>query len=72
MLIINRINMKQLFGLLMLIFAFACHEPLQVTANPDDHSATSGTLGSAKSENQLPNESRDTTRADTLSRRDSL
>lgn len=58
--------MKKLFTLLMLIFAFACNEPMQVTANPDDHSATSGTLGSANAENQLPNETRDTaSRADT-------
>lgn len=55
------------FILLMLIFAFACSEPMQVTSNPDDHSATSGTLGSAKSENQLPNATRDTaTQADTI------
>lgn len=55
------------FTLLMLIFAFACNEPMQVTSNPDDHSSTSGTLGSAKSENQLPNATRDTaTLADTI------
>lgn len=53
--------MKKLFTLLMLIFAFACNEPMQVTAHPDTHSATSGTLGSAKSENELPNATRDTT-----------
>lgn len=59
--------MKKSFTLLMLIFASACNEPMHVTANPDDHNATSGTLGSAKSENQLPNETRDTAaRADTI------
>ncbi len=58
--------MKKLLALLMLIFAFACNEPMQITGNPDDHSATSGTLGSANAENQLPKETRDTTtRADT-------
>lgn len=66
LLIINRINMKELFALLMLILAFGCSEPMQITAHPDDRSATSGTLGSAKAENQLPNESHNTTtRADT-------
>ncbi len=62
---INKNNMKKLLALSMLIFPFACSEPMQVTANPDDHSATSGTLGSANAENQLPKETRDTTRADT-------
>ncbi len=60
-------DMKKLFALLLLISAFACNGPMQVTGNPDDHSATSGTLGSAKAENQLPDETRDTTaRADTI------
>ncbi len=47
--------MKKLCTLLILIFAFSCNEPMQVTAHPDDRAATSGTLGSAKAENQLPN-----------------
>lgn len=59
--------MKKLFALLMLIFALACSEPMQVTAHPDDHSATSGTLGSAKAENQLPKQTLDTaSHADTI------
>ncbi len=59
--------MKNIFSLLILIAAVACNEPMQVTSNPNDQSATSGTLGSAKAENQLPNETRDTaTRIDTI------
>lgn len=62
--------MKNIFALLILIFAIACSEPMQVTSNPDDHSATSGTLGSAKAENQLPNATRDTpARIDTITNR---
>lgn len=59
--------MKIFLSILILIFGFACNEPMQVTADPDDHTATSGTLGSQKAENQLPKETRDTTmRADTI------
>lgn len=62
--------MKRLFSLLLLIIAFSCNEPMQVTAHPDERAATSGTLGSANAENQIPNETRDTTkRADTSARR---
>ena len=66
--------MKKLFALSLLICGFSCNEPMQVTGKPDDRSATSGTLGSAKAENELPNETRDTTnRVDSLGRRrDSL
>lgn len=67
--------MKNIFALFTLILSVACNEPMQVTSNPDDHSATSGTLGSANAENQLPNETRDTaTRIDTIlpTNRDSL
>lgn len=53
--------MKKLLTFLMLLFVFACNEPMQVTAHPDAHSSTSGTLGSAKAENELPNATRDTT-----------
>jgi len=59
--------MKKLFTLLILIFAFSCNEPMQVTGHPDDRAATSGTLGSAKAENQLPNVTGDSANhADTL------
>jgi hypothetical protein len=59
--------MKKLFTLLILIFAFSCNEPMQVTGHPDDRAATSGTLGSAKAENQLPNAAGDSANhADTL------
>jgi hypothetical protein len=52
--------MKNMIALLILISAIACNEPMQVTSNPDDRAATSGTLGSANAENQIPNETRDT------------
>lgn len=59
--------MKKLFTLLMLLFAFSCNEPMQVTAHPNDRAATSGTLGSAKAENQLPNSTSDSANhADTI------
>ena len=59
--------LKETFSILVLILAFGCNEPMQVTGNPDDHSATSGTLGSANSENQLPGQTIDTTgRRDTV------
>ena len=59
--------MKGLISFLILMFIAACNEPMQVTSNPDDRSATGGTLGSANSENQLPNETRDTAnRMDTV------
>lgn len=62
--------MKKLFTLPMVIFAFSCNGPMQVTGRPDDRAATSGTLGSAKAENQLPNETRDTvSHADTVRHR---
>ncbi|WP_018613799.1 hypothetical protein [Segetibacter koreensis] len=53
--------MKKLCALSLLAFAFACNEPMQVTGKPDAHAATGGTLGSSNAENQLPNETRDTT-----------
>lgn len=59
--------MKKLFTLLIAFFVFSCNGPMQVTGHPDDRAATSGTLGSAKAENQLPNQTRDTvSRADTV------
>ncbi len=59
--------MKKLNTLLILIFAFSCNEPMQVTGHPDDRAATSGTLGSAKAENQLPNRTSDSaSHADTV------
>lgn len=60
--------MKNLFTLLILIISTAaCNGPMNVTSHPDEHTATSGTLGSAKSENELPNETKDTAnRIDTI------
>lgn len=43
----------------ILFFATACSDNMSITANPDNHTATSGTLGSAKHTNQLPPASRD-------------
>lgn len=64
--LLKKIVMKRIFALLMLLSVIACNEPMNITAHPDDRAATSGTLGSAKAENQLPNNDHDsTTRADT-------
>lgn len=41
-------------ALLLLLLTEGCSGPLPITANPDDHTTTSGTLGSAKHTNQLP------------------
>ena len=58
--------MKVIFPFLISLSLVACTEPMNVTAHPDDRAATSGTLGSAKAENELPNNVHDsTTRADT-------
>lgn len=60
--------MKKSFCFLIALAVVAsCSEPLQVTANPDKTSATSGTLGSVKASDgviPLP--------ADSLPARDSL
>jgi hypothetical protein len=55
--------MKKVMPLIILLFLFAgCNGPLTVTGNPDDHTSTSGTLGSAKFTNRLPEGTGDTTR----------
>jgi len=66
--------MKKLLALSLLLFAISCNEPAQVTTRSDQHTATSGTLGSENAENRLPNATRDsTTRTDTVvGKRDSL
>lgn len=40
------------FGILTIMLAYC--SPKHITSNPDDHTATSGTLGSAKMTNDLP------------------
>jgi hypothetical protein len=42
-----------IIGLVFLCMAY-CKSPMPITANPDDHTNASGTLGSAKMTNQLP------------------
>jgi hypothetical protein len=46
--------MKRLIPCGLLAIGIACHSPMPITANPDDHTATSGTAGSAKMTNELP------------------
>ena len=48
----------------MVIYVFACSQPMEITSRPNKHTATSGTLGSAKFNNELPEGT-----ADTLSRK---
>lgn len=55
--------MKRLIFLLMFLAGTTyCGRPVRITANPDDHTATSGTLGSARSTNQLPPKPVDTSK----------
>jgi hypothetical protein len=39
---------------LVFLCLLACKSPMPITANPDDQTNASGTLGSAKMTNQLP------------------
>ncbi|HYH02848.1 MAG TPA: hypothetical protein VEC37_07085 [Bacillota bacterium] len=69
--------MKRFNYIIYLVFAaviiISCKEPLNITANPDDHTNASGTLGSAKMTNQLPAKSDNMKIPDTIARkRDSL
>jgi hypothetical protein len=55
------------------VFALAvilgsCKGPINITANPDDHTNTSGTLGSARMTNELPRKSDNMKIPDTISR----
>jgi hypothetical protein len=67
--------MKSLLSLLsvLMISCIACNRPINITANPDDHTNTSGTLGSSKMTTELPKKSDNMKIPDSLSRtRDSL
>lgn len=46
--------MKKQLPLVMFIGVLSYCTPKHITSNPDDHAATSGTLGSAKMTNNLP------------------
>ena len=46
-----------LFLTLLSLPILHCNTPKPITANPDNHTATSGTLGSAKMTNNLPEKS---------------
>ena len=52
--------MKRPFFLIAAIAAvviFSCSEPINITANPDDHTTTSGTINSGRMTNELPRKS---------------
>jgi hypothetical protein len=64
--------MKPLIFLLIVSIFAACGEPLQVTGKTDQQATTSGTLGSVKANNQMPERTIDTpagARVDTTLRR---
>ena len=44
--------MKKLIMLLLPLWAIACNHPMRVTTIPDRQNQTSGTLGSARVENE--------------------
>jgi hypothetical protein len=46
----------------------SCKGPINITANPDDHTTTSGTLGSGRMTNELPRKSDNMKIPDTISR----
>ena len=46
-------NSLYTLGLIVLCMAY-CKSPMRITANPDDQTNASGTLGSAKMTSQMP------------------
>lgn len=65
--------MKKLLTATMIVLAAAaCKEPMGITGNPDDQTATSGTAGSAKMTNQLPPKRDNVPLPDTLRLKDTL
>jgi hypothetical protein len=49
------VNMKKLLVIgLVACTVWGCKEPMQITANPSDHTNASGTLGSAKMTTEMP------------------
>jgi hypothetical protein len=58
--------------MVLLLFAFACGQPLKVTTKSDPHTATSGTLGSAQFNNKLPEPAPGKPLPDTIMRKDTI
>jgi hypothetical protein len=55
------------------LFIGSCKGPINITANPDDHTSTSGTIGSGRMTNELPRKSDNMKIPDTIARtRDTL
>jgi len=54
--------------LVLCIILTSCKGPIKITANPDDHTNTSGTLGSAKMTTELPKKSDNMKIPDSISR----
>lgn len=46
--------MRKLACVFTIVIVAASCQPMTITANPDDRTATSGTLGSMKANNRLP------------------
>ena len=46
--------MKAVACVLFMMIMAGCKSPMPITGNPDDHTFTSGTAGSAKMTNELP------------------
>lgn len=64
--------MKKIIALLIVGSIAACSEPLQVTGKTDPQQTTSGTLGSVRAANQMPDRTIDSPAwkvPDTLQRR---
>ena len=41
--------------------AFSCSQPLPITTTPNEHTTTSGTMGSIKATESLPDKAQDST-----------
>lgn len=54
-------NIKKIILLLAIVNIAACGRPLTITGKTDRQATTSGTLGSLKANNQLPEGTMDTT-----------
>jgi hypothetical protein len=61
--------MRKVILLLAIAGIAACSEPIRITGKTDEQATTSGTLGSVKANNQMPDRRLDTSRrakADTV------
>jgi hypothetical protein len=64
--------MRKVFLLFVILWSLACTEPLKVTGKTDQQATTSGTLGSVKANNQMPDRTIDSSsvrKADSTLRR---